>query len=68
MKIKSFRMPITGKTVLMLLNLLHSDNWNNFWLIIVSGTYLRHSGDTAFVRTLYPYIQKSLKQALNDKR
>ncbi len=43
------------------------DNWNNFWLIIVSGTYLRHSGDTAFVRTLYPYIQKSLKQALMTK-
>ncbi len=43
------------------------DNWNNLWLIIVSGTYLRHSGDTAFVRTLYPYIQKSLKQALMTK-
>ncbi len=43
------------------------DNWNNFWLIIVSGTYLRHSGDTAFVRTLYPYIKKSLKQALMTK-
>ncbi len=43
------------------------DNWNNFWLIIVSGTYLRHSGDTTFVRTLYPYIQKSLKQALMTK-
>jgi len=43
------------------------DNWNNFWLIIVSGTYLRHSGDTSFVRTLYPYIEKSLKQALMTK-
>ncbi len=43
------------------------DNWNNFWLIIVSGSYLRHSGDTSFVRTLYPYIQKSLKQALMTK-
>ncbi len=43
------------------------DNWNNFWLIIVSGSYLRHSGDTTFVRTLYPYLQKSLKQALMTK-
>lgn len=43
------------------------DNWNNFWLIIVSGSYLRHSADIAFLKTLYPYIQKSLDQALITK-
>ena len=43
------------------------DNWNNFWIIIVSGSYLRHSGDIAFLKTLYPYIQKSLEQALITK-
>ncbi len=43
------------------------DNWNNFWLIIVSGSYLRHSADRAFLKTLYPYIQKSLDQALITK-
>lgn len=43
------------------------DNWNNFWFIIVSGSYLRHSGDIDFLKTLYPYIQKSLVQALQTK-
>ncbi len=43
------------------------DNWNNFWIIIVSGSYIRHSGDTTFARNLYPYIQKSLEQALKTK-
>ena len=43
------------------------DNWNNFWFIIVSGSYLRHSDDIAFLKTLYPYIQKSLDQALITK-
>lgn len=43
------------------------DNWNNFWFIIVSGSYLRHSGDIEFLKTLYPYIQKSLEQALITK-
>ena len=47
--------------------LAEHDNWNNFWFIIVSGSYLRHSGDIAFLKTLYPYIQKSLEQALITK-
>ena len=47
--------------------LAEHDNWNNFWIIIVSGTYLRHSGDLEFLKVLYPYIQKSLEQALKTK-
>jgi hypothetical protein len=43
------------------------DNWNNFWFIIVSGSYLRHSNDIEFLKILYPYITKSLKQALLTK-
>jgi hypothetical protein len=43
------------------------DNWNNFWFIIVSGSYLRHSADVEFLRVLYPYITKCLKRALITK-
>jgi cellobiose phosphorylase len=43
------------------------DNWNNFWFINVAGSYLRHSGDTTFLRTIYPYLRKSLNQALLTK-
>jgi hypothetical protein len=44
-----------------------SDNWNNFWLILVTGSYLRHSGDIEFVSQLYPYVSKSLERALLTK-
>jgi hypothetical protein len=43
------------------------DNWNNFWFIIVCSEYLKHSADTAFTNVLFPYIEKSLKQALLTK-
>ena len=43
------------------------DNWNNFWFIIVSGTFYRHSADAEFLKILYPYITKSLEQALITK-
>jgi hypothetical protein len=43
------------------------DNWNNFWFTIVSGSYLRHSADVEFLKVLYPYITKSLDQALITK-
>lgn len=41
-----------------------SDNWNNFWLILVTASYLRHSADRVFVEKMYPYVNKSLQQAL----
>jgi hypothetical protein len=44
-----------------------SDSWNHFWFIIVASSYLRHSGDTATVRKLYPYIEKSLSLAMSNK-
>jgi hypothetical protein len=43
------------------------DNWNNFWFIIVSASYLRHTSDLKFLQILYPYLTKSLKQSLITK-
>ncbi len=44
------------------------DNWNNFWFIIVSSSYLKHSSDSTLVRKIYPYITKSLEQTLINKK
>lgn len=41
-----------------------SDNWNNFWFIIVSASYLRHSNDVQFLSRLYPYLKISMENAL----
>ncbi len=45
-----------------------SDNWNHFWFIIASASYLRHTGDKAFLKRLYPYITKSLKLSLTNMK
>ena len=45
-----------------------SDNWNHFWFIILSSKYLRHSNDIATLKTLYPFITKSLEQMLINKK
>jgi hypothetical protein len=45
-----------------------SDNWNNFWMIITTASYLRHSADTLFVRSLYPYLEKCLEIAIQTKK
>ena len=45
-----------------------SDNWNNFWFIIVSGSYLRHSGDKELLKRLYPYITKCVSQTMLNKK
>ncbi len=44
------------------------NNWNNYWFIITSSQYLTHSGDTSFVKTIYPYMSKCLEQGLTDKK
>lgn len=41
-----------------------SDNWNNFWFIIVSASYLRHSNDIQLLTQLYPYLQICKTNAL----
>ncbi len=43
------------------------DNWNNFWFIIVSAEYLKHSNDKILLVELYPYLEKSLRQELKTK-
>ncbi len=47
--------------------LAEHDNWNNFWFIIVSSEYLKHSGDKKFSEEIFPYVEKSLTQALITK-
>jgi hypothetical protein len=46
----------------------NSDSWNHFWFVIVASSYLRHSGDTATVRKLYPYMEKSLSMAMSNRQ
>lgn len=43
------------------------DNWNNFWFIIVASEYLKYSKDKKFIEQIYPYLEKSLSNALNTK-
>ncbi len=45
-----------------------ADNWNNFWVIITTASYLRHSNDTSFANFMYPYLTKSLENALHTKK
>jgi len=45
-----------------------SDNWNNFWFVITSASYLRHSGDTDLLKYLYPYLSQSIKSAMKTKK
>ncbi len=45
-----------------------ADNWNNFWFVIASASYLRHSGDVSLVKKLYPYLQKCIEQTLLNKK
>lgn len=43
-----------------------SDNWNHLWFILLTGSYLRHSADTALVAHLYPMVSKSLALMLEN--
>ena len=44
-----------------------SDNWNNFWFIIVSAAYLRHTRDIDFLNQLLPYLSTSVERAMLTK-
>ncbi len=44
------------------------DNWNHFWFTILSASYLKHSSDTSFANQLYPFIQKSIEQTLQNEK
>ncbi len=45
-----------------------ADNWNNFWFVITSANYLRHSGDISLIKKLYPYLHKCIEQTLLNKK
>ncbi|MDP4115330.1 MAG: hypothetical protein Q8903_04310 [Bacteroidota bacterium] len=44
------------------------DNWNNFWFIIASASYINKSNDNVLANALYPYLEKSLEQTLLNKQ
>lgn len=44
------------------------DNWNNFWFVIASASYLRHSGDKDLLGQLYPYLKKSIEEGLQNNK
>ncbi len=44
-----------------------TDNWNHFWFIILSNSYLKHSGDSATIRQLYPILMKSIRMVMTNK-
>jgi hypothetical protein len=44
------------------------DNWNHFWFVITAAGYLRHSGDEAFLREMYPYLERSVQDFLKHHR
>lgn len=37
------------------------DNWNHFWFVLVSGSYLRRSNDIDTATMLYPLLRKSIE-------
>lgn len=43
-----------------------SDDWIHFWFMLVSASYLRHTGDTALLEKLYPILQKSMGEILTN--
>ncbi len=44
-----------------------TDNWNHLWFILLSASYLRHSGDAATVQRLAPMLEKSLRMMLENR-
>jgi hypothetical protein len=45
-----------------------NDNWNHLWFVILSASYLKHSADTATLKTLFPVLSKSIRMMLENER
>ena len=43
------------------------DNWNHLWLLILGGSYLRHTADEATLARLFPIFQKSRALVLTQR-
>ncbi|HOT97972.1 MAG TPA: hypothetical protein PLN61_10635 [bacterium] len=44
-----------------------TDNWNHLWFILLTASYLRHSGDAFTVQRLAPMLEKSLRMMLENR-
>jgi len=44
-----------------------TDNWNHLWFILLTASYLRHSGDAGTVQQLAPMLAKSLHMMLENR-
>ena len=44
-----------------------TDNWNHLWFILLTASYLRHSGDAGAVQLLAPMLAKSLRMMLENR-
>ncbi|HSR16869.1 MAG TPA: amylo-alpha-1,6-glucosidase, partial [Ignavibacteriaceae bacterium] len=44
------------------------DNWNHFWFVLLSAEYLKHSSDTSFFNELYPFVEKSIEQTMQNEK
>ena len=43
-----------------------ANNWNHLWFMILCGTYLKHSDDTATIGNLYAILKKSVSMTLSN--
>lgn len=43
-----------------------SDNWNHLWFVLLTSSYLKHSGDIRLVSDLYPMISRSIELMLEN--
>ncbi len=44
------------------------ENWNHLWFVLVTASYLRHTGDLGTARQLYPLVTKSLHEILTQRK
>lgn len=45
-----------------------SDNWNHFWFVQLTASYLRHSHDLTTAKQLLPFVEKSVAQSLQSRK
>jgi len=43
-----------------------TDNWNHLWFLLLSGSYMRHTGDVETIHLLAPMLQASLDALLEN--
>jgi glycogen debranching enzyme len=44
-----------------------ADNWNHHWFLILTASYLKHSGDSATIAELLPIMDKSVELILQHE-